>query len=364
MLNDGHKFRIQAKGSEQKVRGIKWTGKRPDLIVCDDLENDEIVMNPVRREKFRRWFMNALLPCMSDTGWVRMVGTILHLDSMLQRLIEDDTWTHLFYQAENGNFKEVLWPEQFSGEALRQKYLEYCAQGDPEGYAQEYRNKPVAIENAFFNPDYFFDFERDERGNAVLPNLEYFAAADFAISEKEKADSTVITVGGMSPEGILYIVDVKDGRWDSDQIIDELLATQKMYNVNVFTFEAEKIDKAIGPFLMREQMRRGIYLNIVTMTPGQSKIARAASIQGMHKSGAIRYDREASWFPSFHSELLTVSGSGPRGKHDDKFDSFAYLGKTINQYWDAQSDEELEQEEYDQAFEDYSSQGRCYTTGY
>jgi predicted phage terminase large subunit-like protein len=159
-------------------------------------------------------------------------------------------------------------------------------------------------------------------------------------------------------------VDVKDGRWDSDQIIDELLATQKMYNVNVFTFEAEKIDKAIGPFLMREQMRRGIYLNIVTMTPGQSKIARAASIQGMHKSGAIRYDREASWFPSFHSELLTVSGSGPRGKHDDKFDSFAYLGTTINQYWDAQSDEELEQEEYEQAFEDYSSQGRCYTTGY
>ena len=46
MMNDGHKFRIIAKGSEQKIRGIKWLGKRPDLIVGDDLENDEIVMNP------------------------------------------------------------------------------------------------------------------------------------------------------------------------------------------------------------------------------------------------------------------------------------------------------------------------------
>ena len=105
---NGHKFRIQAKGSEQKVRGLKWLGKRPDLIVGDDLENDEIVMNPDRREKFRRWFMNALIPCGSDTCWVRIVGTILHLDAMLMRLLEDDTWKSLFYEAHNPDFTEIL----------------------------------------------------------------------------------------------------------------------------------------------------------------------------------------------------------------------------------------------------------------
>ncbi len=91
-FKDGTLFRIVAKGSEQKVRGLKWRGKRPDLIVGDDLENDDIVMNPERREKFRRWFMNALIPCGSDTCSVRIVGTILHLDSMLQRLLDDPTW--------------------------------------------------------------------------------------------------------------------------------------------------------------------------------------------------------------------------------------------------------------------------------
>lgn len=35
-MKDGHLFRIQAKGSEQKVRGLKWRGKRPDLIVCHE----------------------------------------------------------------------------------------------------------------------------------------------------------------------------------------------------------------------------------------------------------------------------------------------------------------------------------------
>ena len=56
-FTDGTEFRIAAKGSEQKMRGLKWNNKRPDLIVGDDLENDEIVLNTERRQKFKRWFM-------------------------------------------------------------------------------------------------------------------------------------------------------------------------------------------------------------------------------------------------------------------------------------------------------------------
>ena len=365
LLEGGHKFRIQAKGSEQKVRGIKWRGKRPDLIVCDDLENDEIVMNPERREKFRRWFMNALVPCGSDTCVIRVVGTILHMDSMLMRLLEDETWRHLFYEAEDGNFQNILWPEQFSEARLRSIYAAYKAQNDTEGYAQEYRNQPVAVENAFFNRDYFFDVPRTEKGEKKLPNLEYYAAADFAISEKEKADYTVIIVGGMCPDGKLHIVDLRRGRWDAVSIIEELMSAQKMWNPNIFTFETEKIDKAIGPFLEREMLRKGVYLNIHRMTPMRSsKTARARSIQAMHKAGAVLYDKESSWYPMFESELLMVSESGPRGKHDDMFDAFAYLGLTINQFWEAQTDEEIEDEEYEEAFEEYHSMGRSATTGY
>lgn len=362
-FKDGEMFRIVAKGSEQKVRGLKWQGKRPDLIVGDDLENDEIVMNPVRREKFRRWFMNALIPCGSDTCLVRIVGTILHMDSMLQRLLEDKTWTSLFYEAHNPDFSEILWPEQWPQERLEEVRRGYIAQNDPEGYSQEYLNKPVAVENAFFNKDYFFDFERDGE-KWLKPNLEYFAAADFAISEKEKADYTAIVVCGVDPNGIVYVVDARRGRWDAERIIEELLAVNKMWKPNVFTFETAKIDKAIGPFLNREMQRQRNYLNIHKETPTQSKTARAKSIQGMHKSGSIRYDKEASWYPDFEGELLTVADSGPRGKNDDYFDAFAYVGLTIDQYFEAQSDEEIEDEEWEEAFEQHHDMGRCAATGY
>lgn len=36
ICEDGHMFRIQAKGAEQKLRGLKWNNKRPDLLMCDD----------------------------------------------------------------------------------------------------------------------------------------------------------------------------------------------------------------------------------------------------------------------------------------------------------------------------------------
>ena len=365
LFKDGHRARITAKGSEQKVRGIKWRGKRPDLIVGDDLENDEIVMNPERREKFRRWFMNALIPCGSDTCTYRIVGTILHADSMLQRLLEDPTWHNQFYEAHNPDFSEILWEEQWPKERLLEVRAGYLAQNDSAGYSQEYLNKPIDIQHAFFKPDYFFDFDRDDDGNWInKPNLEYYAAADFAISEKERADYTAIVICGVCPVGNVYVVDARRGRWDADAIISELIAVQKMWSPNIFTFETAKIDKAIGPFLEREMMRTRTYLNIVKMTPTQSKTMRARSIQAMHKSGAIRYDKEASWYADFEGELLTVSDSGPRGKNDDFLDAFAYVGLTINLYYEAQSDQELEDEEYEQAFEDYSDMGRSEYTGY
>lgn len=39
-LEDGHTFRILAKGAEQKLRGLIWNGSRPDLIVCHEKDTE------------------------------------------------------------------------------------------------------------------------------------------------------------------------------------------------------------------------------------------------------------------------------------------------------------------------------------
>ena len=237
--------------------------------------------------------------------------------AMLNRLIEDKEWSTLIFEAHNPDFTELLWPEKFSKRRLLGIRRKYESQNNLDGYAQEYLNRPIAASNAYFNKDYFFDVDRDDSGKPIYPNLEYYAAADFAISEKEKADYTVLMVAGVDPEGFVYVVDVRRFRGDSEKIISELIAAQKMWKPNIFTFETEKIDKALGPFLEREMRRTGEHLNINKVTPTKSKTQRGRAIQGMVKSGSVRFDKKASWYPDMEGELMTISDSGPRGAHDD-----------------------------------------------
>jgi len=46
------------------------------------------------------------------------------------------------------------------------------------------------------------------------------------------------------------------------------------------------------------------------------------------------------------------------------FDVISYLGLTVDQFYEAQSDQEIEDEEYEEMYEDYHDQGRCFSTGY
>jgi len=354
------KFRIIAKGSEQKVRGLKWNNKRPNLIVIDDAENDESVMNPERREKFRNWFLNALLPCGSDNCIVRMVGTILHLDSMLNRLLEDKTWRSEKWAAHNKDFTELLWPEKFPRERLEMIRAGYIEQGNLEGYAQEYLNNPVVEGNTYFRKQDFIAMDAPD----YEKKMSYVSAADFAISEKEKADNTVIITAGICEKGYIYIIDVRRGRIGSIDIIDELISVGRRYNPEIFTFETEKIDKAIGPFLDKEMRATGVYLNIDKVTPSKSKTTRGKSIQAMMKSGSVRFDKKADWYPDFETEMMTITPAGPKGKHDDQFDAFAYIGLTVHKYNDAPNAQEIEDEEWDYEFSDDIEFGRCLMTGY
>jgi hypothetical protein len=71
-MADGYRFRILARGAEQRIRGRLWKGKRPNLLVCDDAEDDEQVLNADRRRKFRVWFFRAAKQALSKSGKIRV----------------------------------------------------------------------------------------------------------------------------------------------------------------------------------------------------------------------------------------------------------------------------------------------------
>lgn len=381
-MPDGHRFRVMAKGAEQQLRGAKWAGKRPDLIICDDIEEDEQVMNKDRREKFRKWFFGALLPLRSDHGIVRIVGTILHMDSMLERLMPEyqlaerkklpflnrealKTWTDyklpwksVKYRAHSDDWEHLLWGEKRTREWLEAEREKYIAQGMPEVYSQEYLNVPIDESTAFFKRKDFVPMMQEDMQKA----LRYYVASDMAVSLKDRADWTVFIVGGMDENGILHIVNVIRDRMDSKEIIDTLLHLESFYKPEIFAIEKGQIEKAIGPFLNEEMIKRGIFPNIVKLTPSVDKTQRARSIQARVRARGVKFAKELDWYQQFEDELTRF----PRDKHDDQVDAFAYLGLVIDKMIEAPTKEEINDERYtdDYARSGLFELGRCASTGY
>jgi predicted phage terminase large subunit-like protein len=376
-FNDGSRFRIVAKGSEQKMRGIKWRNTRPDLIIGDDLENDEIVMNEERRRKFKAWFLNALLPCGSKTAKYRIVGTILHLDSLLENLMppfkhaattseelvdwfdEDKakimakgageryrprTWRSYRFRAHNEDFSRILWPEQFSRERLEAIRQDYVEQGFPEGYSQEYLNYPIDESNALFRKKDFVQFE-DSPGKET-----YYVAADLAISEKDQRAFTVFAVVSVDHRGMIKTRHVSRFRGDSLEIIDEMFKLNFRYQPECFFIEQENIARTLGPVINREMQERDQYFLIEKMSATQDKIKRAKPLQARMRAGMIAFDLKADWY----ADLLEEMCHFPRGKYMDQVDALAWIvigldkvhsGSTQKEYED-----EMYQEEYDSSY--------------
>lgn len=326
-MGDGHRFRVTAKGSEQKVRGSKWRHQRPDLVLVDDSENEELTANPDRREKFRRWFFNALLPSGSRNCRFRVVGTILHFDSLLERLLNDSAWLTARFRAhvELDNFSGLLWPEMWPEQRLRDLRQTYMNQGNLDGYAQELLNYPMDESVAYFRRGDLLELESRHR----YATQRYFAAVDFAISTKQRADFTVIAVGGVGEDGIPGTVDVYRERLDGQQILDMMFDVQVKYGIEVWFAEAGQIEKALGPFLRAQMLSRNIFLNIQPITPVADKQTRARPFQARVRAGGWRFDKEAAWYPTLEDEMLRF----PKGAHDDQVDAHGMLARAFDELY-------------------------------
>lgn len=375
---DGYEFRLTAKGSEQKLRGLKWHNKRPDLIVGDDLENDEIVMNPDRRNKFKRWFYGALVPSLSVNGVIRIVGTILHEDSLLNNLMPNEwdrativeelktystnkhaSWKAIKYRAHSDDFRHILWPQMYDQEWFVKQRQDFMDRGLPDVYSQEYLNIPIDESVAYFKrSDFVSETPEDKKAK-----LNYYITADLAISEKETADYSVFVVAGVDENKIIHVKNVVRDRLDGREIVDTLLSLQRIYEPQLVGIEEMQVSKAIGPFLREEMIRTGVYLNLLPMKHnGKDKIARAKSIQARVRAHAVKFDKSADWYPVFEDELTKF----PRGQRDDQVDSFAYLGLMLDSLIEAPTRAEEEEEEYQDELSraELGNTGRSAIAGY
>ncbi len=356
--DDGHRFRILARGAEQKIRGAMWNGKRPNLIVCDDMEDDEQVENKDRRAKFRRWFFRAAKQALSKRGKIRVHGTILHDDALLSRLQKNKMWKHLFYKAHRSynDFSDLLWPERWTAQDLRNRQIEFEEDGDAPGYSQEFLNTPLDNNEAFLKRENFIpmsasDYEKDKL---------YICGADFAVTKKDSANRTSFICGGLDTDGILHIVGNATGRWKTDEWVDELFDFDSRWNPVAWVVEKGQIWDSVYPFIVIEMRRRNHWINFDVRVASKDKAVRGQTLRKRHRNGGMRFDSKADWYPGYEAECLSFTGVSD-AVLDDQFDATVYVSMGADQLPEVEEEDFLTDDE--EEFERHSKQTRGYNGG-
>ena len=375
-FDDGHLVRVMAKGSEQKLRGLKWHSKRPDLVICDDIENDELVMNPDRRKKFQRWFNSALIPILSDKGIIRMVGTILHADSLLEGFMPKERdkysiveplklsathyrgWIGVKYAAHDKEFKHILWPAKKPKEYFQNLRAMYEAKGQLDAYSQEMLNKPIDESNTHFRRGDFLDMTSEDREK----RLTFYITMDLAVTLKSSADYSVFLVAGVDQDSYIHVRHLIKGRFDSHEIVEILGELVRTYDPAMVVTEKGLITNSILPAIYKWMDENNVYFRFELIAATTDKVQRSQAFRMRARAGRVKMDKAADWWPDLEEELMMF----PRSVHDDQVDACSLLGLTLNKFQEAPTEREVAEDEYEEekALSGFNQQGQDELTGY
>ena len=184
MIVTSTKIKVQTKGAGQKVRGLKHKNWRPDLIVLDDVENDELVRTVEQRRKLANWFNKAVSKCGDTYTDFIYIGTMLHYDSLLAKVMKNPSYKSIKYKAVMDFSKSELW------DRWEEIYTDLSDE-DREEKADEY-----------------FANNRDEmlKGTKVLweEKLSYYDLMKMKVSEGEASFNSEEQNEPINPEDCLF----------------------------------------------------------------------------------------------------------------------------------------------------------------
>lgn len=138
-----------ARGRGQSPRGLRYRSHRPDYIVIDDLDDDELCENPNRVQRLTDWVKEALFGALDGgRGRFIMVGNLIAKNSVLQNISETKgvQVSQVNIWDKNGN---VSWAAKWTP-------AEVQAIEDFQGYRsfqKEYMNNPI-VEGAVFRQEW------------------------------------------------------------------------------------------------------------------------------------------------------------------------------------------------------------------
>ena len=338
---EGNQLCVRMYGANTGVRGFKKYGMRPQMAILDDLMSDKSAESKTITKDIENVIYKAVRQAMHPTKRkVIWIGTPFNKSDPLYKAAGTSAWTTKAYPickkfpCKKEEFIGA-WEDRFSYDAVKSEYTILKSNGRVDAFNQELMLRILSDDDRLVLDEDIVWIKRSK----VLDNLnEYnvYITTDFATSEKERADFSVISVWAVDYKGVFHWVDGIVKRQDMAKNVDDIFRLVDIYKPLATGVEVSGQQKGFVSWLKREMTLRGTYFYLASdknsgeegLRPNTSKLTRFNTALPLFKQRKIAFPedlKESSAIMEFMDEITSVTPSGFKSEHDDCADTISQI---------------------------------------
>lgn len=337
----GQSLVVSGHGAKTGVRGTRENGSRPVLALLDDLISDSDARSPTIiadvEDTIYKAIDFALHPKKRKIIWS---GTPFNAKDPLYKAVESGAWNVNVYPVcetfpcEKHEFRGS-WEDRFDYESVMKMYQKAIKSGKAETFQQELMLQIMSEEDRLIQDGDIVWYKRDH----VLLNkhaYNFYITTDFATSDKQSADFSVISVWAYNNNGDWMWVDGVCKRQTMDVNLDDLFRLVQMYQPIKVGVEVTGQQGGFIPYIKDRMNQTGIWFSLASennsnkegIRPVNDKFTRFNTMVPMFKNHKIMFPEEmkaSAQMVQCMDELTLLSIHGFKSKHDDFSDTISML---------------------------------------
>ena len=339
---DGHKLFVKMFGASTGVRGFKVYGKRPTIAILDDLFTDKAAESKTIIKDIENIIYKAVRQALHPTKRkVIWIGTPFNKKDPLYKAAGTKEWNTKVYPicqkfpCTKAEFVGA-WEDRFPYEAVKAEFDMLKANGKVDAFNQELMLRILSDDDRLvLDEDIIWYPNRSEILNN-LNNYFIYMTTDFATSELEAADFSVIALWALDYNGVFHWFDGVCKRQDMAKNVDDVFRFVEMYHPLSVGVEISGQQKGFVSWLKRDMSNRNIWFTIASdknskeegLRPTTSKLVRFNAALPLFKQRKMAFPKdleESEIMLEYMDELTSITPSGIKSLHDDCVDSVSQL---------------------------------------
>jgi len=312
---------IEGYGKGASIRGLANNDKRPDIIICNDLQDIEDSRSDTVQEKDWEWFLSDV-KFLGQYTRIFMIGNNLGEKCIIERIFRDPASTGFETQRvaiADPAMELSSWPSKYTIEQVLKERKDYDQLGKLAIWLRERMCVAVSDETRIFRDEDYTYYTPALAEKISAEAQEVFATLDPASSKGLESCFRAIVVCARMRDGHWYILEVPYGRWDSVGLLDKMFEVCRKFGIRRFGIEKGHFHQVLEPFIYKEMTRLGIRFVIVPLEHGKigSKLERIKMLQPRFKAHSVWFPQSAYWLDEIKSELAGVTSSEIKSMYID-----------------------------------------------